>query len=88
MGWVQMLWEFDEAMCVQVDAGAEAILTQPPLLRSQFEAWYEGMTRQACQYPAFFHCQAVMPCLWHAGSVVISLAEIVMAHEHLIQYRE
>jgi len=30
----------------QVDAGAEVILTQPPLLRRQFEAWYEGLSRQ------------------------------------------
>ena len=32
----------------QVDAGAEVILTQPPLLKGQFEAWYEGLSRQEC----------------------------------------
>ena len=57
-----MLRAPDEATCVQVDAGAEAILTQPPLLRGQFEAWYEGVTRQACQILASFCCQASMLC--------------------------
>lgn len=31
---------------MQVEAGAEVILTQPPLLKRQFEAWYEGLIRQ------------------------------------------
>ncbi|CAL5225519.1 g8349 [Coccomyxa viridis] len=29
----------------KVDAGAEVLLTQPPLLNRQFEAWYEGLSR-------------------------------------------
>ncbi len=34
------------ALTMQVDAGAEVLLTQPPLLNRQFEAWYEGLSRQ------------------------------------------
>ena len=34
-----------DCVSAQVDAGAEVILTQPPLLKGQFEAWYDGLSR-------------------------------------------
>ena len=32
-------------LCLQVAAGAEVILTQPPLLRAAFDTWVDGMLR-------------------------------------------
>lgn len=42
-----------QVLCGQIDAGAEVILTQPPLLWPVFEQWMEGVARYM---------------LWHAAS--------------------
>lgn len=36
---------------MQVDAGAEVIVTQPPLLWNKFDAWMNEIQRQAASNP-------------------------------------